>query len=209
MRAPILSIVCVLLSGVLSLSRLSACIPQPVESEIPDSGAVLTSVVQTVEYHSDIIAVTSTAAREKERLITEIIETEKPADQTQPEKNAIPDLPAQYPDRAKLVSSFPGDSGRYLKNTGFTASWEVENTGSTAWTKDYQIIFFSGDRIGTGLPFKYKLGSRISPGDRVTIDVNMVAGNSTGEVHSIWVLANEKGVYFFPLNTRIEVVDKK
>lgn len=75
----------------------------------------------------------------------------------------------------------------------FTKTWQVENSGSCAWTRDFRITFVGGDLLGSDTT---KIRQRVEPGATAEISLPMVVPNGSGYVSSSWQMADENGVLF-------------
>jgi hypothetical protein len=115
------------------------------------------------------------------------------------------------PGRPSVDISVP-DGSRFQPGTAFSKTWRLVNAGACSWTKEYAIIWFSGELLGAvrEIPFN----STIKPGQSVDISVDMVAPRQPGPHQSNWKLRNPGGVLFgigptgdAPFWVRIEVVE--
>lgn len=76
----------------------------------------------------------------------------------------------------------------------FTKIWRLSNEGTCTWSKDYAVVWFSGEKLGDTISFT--LGREVAPGESVDISVDMVAPASPGTYQSNWKLRNAGGVLF-------------
>ncbi len=76
----------------------------------------------------------------------------------------------------------------------FTKIWRVVNTGSCTWDADYNIVWFSGDRMNAGT--SQNLPVHVPPGQSVDVAVEMQAPISAGTYQGNWKLRNAAGVLF-------------
>ena len=111
---------------------------------------------------------------------------------------------------AILDVTFPDDS-RLLPGQPFTKIWRLVNRGSCSWNRDYQVVWFSGDRLGTSS--LQPLPGKVEPGESVDIVVDMLAPQQPGLYTSYWMLRNPEGKLFgigpggnAPFWVRIQVV---
>lgn len=82
----------------------------------------------------------------------------------------------------------------------FTKTWRVSNTGTCAWTANYQIIFIAGD----GMSGKATaIGKAVNPGESVDISVALTAPATAGNTTGTWRLSNDKSQ---PFGTMLTVV---
>jgi hypothetical protein len=108
-------------------------------------------------------------------------------------------------DRADWVSQNPTDGSVFSVNQSFSMTWVVKNSGQTTWNTNYQLRFFSGDRLGQGLPVSYPLQVEVKPGETIQLSIPMVAPLQPGEFTSNWVLTNQELLNFYPLFVTIKV----
>lgn len=102
------------------------------------------------------------------------------------------------------------DGTRMTASQPFSKTWRLLNAGSCAWTKDYAIIWFSGE-IFSAIREQTFSGT-IRPGQSVDITVDMLAPRNAGVHQSNWKLRDPRGVLFgigptgdAPFWVRIEV----
>jgi hypothetical protein len=94
----------------------------------------------------------------------------------------------------------------------FTKTWRVTNIGSCTWTKDYALVFSSGDLMGASKVIK--LPAKIAPGTTVDFSIKLVAPKKYGYYSGSWMLRNASGDLFGvgpdgkqPLTVSIKVAD--
>lgn len=76
----------------------------------------------------------------------------------------------------------------------FTKVWRLINAGSCSWTRDYAVVWFSGDQLSPVLI--QKLPHEVPPGQSVDISVNMLAPEEIGVWQSYWKLRNADSELF-------------
>jgi hypothetical protein len=82
---------------------------------------------------------------------------------------------------------------KMTKGEAFTKKWNLTNGGTTAWDKDFQIVFVSGDSMGfTSVP----LGVVVSPGESIVISLNLIAPNTVGSHTANFMLVTPDGQKF-------------
>ncbi len=93
----------------------------------------------------------------------------------------------------------------------FTKTWRLVNAGDCAWTREYALVWFSGDDLG-GRREEF-LRAAVQPGETVELSVDMVAPAQGGVFQSNWKLRNPAGALFgigpggnAPFWVRIEVL---
>jgi len=76
----------------------------------------------------------------------------------------------------------------------FTKVWRLVNAGSCSWTRDYAVVWFSGDQLSPILV--QKLPHEVPSGQSVDISVDMLAPEETGVRQSYWKLRNADSALF-------------
>jgi hypothetical protein len=102
------------------------------------------------------------------------------------------------------------DGTRLLPGQTFAKTWRLVNAGSCPWTKEYAIIWFSGEMFGAVR--EQAMSGTVAPGQSIDITVDMVAPRPAGPHQSNWKLRNSRGTLFgigptgdAPFWVRIEV----
>ncbi len=93
------------------------------------------------------------------------------------------------PDKAKWVSQTVADGTRFAPGASFNMTWRIQNVGTTTWTVNYRLRFYSGNAFGA--PNEIPLDREVGPGETVDITIPMKAPAQTGEYRSDWVMSNE------------------
>jgi hypothetical protein len=121
---------------------------------------------------------------------------------------AVPCLHAA-PGRPYVDVTIP-DGTRMTAGQPFSKTWRLLNAGSCSWTKEYAIIWFSGENFSTVR--EQTFSGTIRPGQSVDITVDMLAPRTSGMHQSNWKLRDPSGVLFgigpagdAPFWVRIEV----
>ena len=103
--------------------------------------------------------------------------------------------PAVICDRAGYVKDVTVPDGTAINSgTHFTKTWRLTNTGACTWTSDYDVVFFTGDKIGG--PSSFSLDDTVRPGETVDISVDLTAPNNLGTYAGYWKLRNAGDVPF-------------
>ncbi len=76
----------------------------------------------------------------------------------------------------------------------FTKTWRLLNTGTCTWTREYALVWFSGEQMGA--PLVIPLSEEVAPEQAVDLSVDMVAPETPGKYQSNWKLRNANGVLF-------------
>jgi len=102
-----------------------------------------------------------------------------------------------------LISQVPENGANFKKNKSFTMNWVVANSGSSNWLPNQvSLKFTSGDQFtNTTL---VQLPKMITPGNEVTLSVDMITPNQSGNHMTYWsLMIGDQG--FCPLALRITV----
>jgi len=115
-------------------------------------------------------------------------------------------IAASTNDRARWVSQNIQDGAIFTPGTAFTMTWQIQNVGTTTWTTDYRLRFYSGNSFGA--PTEIPLGKEVPPEEVVEITVPMRAPAAAAEYRSDWVLSNElRSNFKEPVFLKIKVVN--
>lgn len=76
----------------------------------------------------------------------------------------------------------------------FVKTWRIKNTGSCSWTKDYKIVFLSGNAMNA--PASVAFPANVNPGSTVDLSVSMNAPANTGDYTGNWMLKASNGTTF-------------
>jgi hypothetical protein len=182
------------------------------QTSIPDTSAGQTAIAQTV------VAMQTQISSEATQPVTN---TEVPTvEPTQaPTATAIPTIelaptatleitPAVQPTTVPVDGTPFGPSyrighvtdlnypdGSYF-NPGltFTKRWSITNIGTGTWTEDFKIVFESGTQMGAETPIA--LGRVLSPGQTMTIAIDMKAPSDVGNYVGKFMLQTADGKNF-------------
>lgn len=111
--------------------------------------------------------------------------------------------------KASLVSENPPDKTILTPGQYFWKTWTLQNTGTCTWTTAYQLVFWSGDRLGSSI--SYALPDDVAPGETTDISIYLQAPEAGGEFTGFWRIktpwASDFGVgqYDAPISTSIMV----
>ena len=76
----------------------------------------------------------------------------------------------------------------------FVKRWRLQNSGTCIWTNEYQIVFVSGDQMGSET--SYPLPEMVPAGEFVDIALTLVAPLEEGTYRTDYSLANAASVAF-------------
>ena len=86
------------------------------------------------------------------------------------------------------------DGALFAPGEDFIKTWRLENVGTCTWTKNYELVFRSGDRMDG--PSAVSLGEKVKPGDTIDISVELTAPDKAGEYTGYWALRDDTGRIF-------------
>lgn len=95
---------------------------------------------------------------------------------------------------AIFISETVRDNTVFAPSDGFIKSWTIQNTGYCDWNTNYRLVFLSGDAMG-GDTFTY-LPETVSPGENITLTVNLTAPSTSGTYRGEWRVQSSLGVNF-------------
>lgn len=103
------------------------------------------------------------------------------------------------------------DGSPMLPGQTFTKTWRLVNAGSCPWTRDYAVVWFSGETFGSTRT--QALSSEVKPGQSLDISLDLLSPTAPGVYQSNWMLRNAAGQFFglgptssAPFWVKIEVV---
>lgn len=76
----------------------------------------------------------------------------------------------------------------------FTKTWQVKNIGTCTWTKNYALVYVSGERM-TGDKVT-NLSRSVAPGQTIDISIELTAPVEAGKHVGYWALRNASGKVF-------------
>jgi hypothetical protein len=104
------------------------------------------------------------------------------------------------------------DGTKMMPNASFSKTWRLKNVGSCTWTRQYGVIFFSGNSL-SAFQTHYLL-QEVNPGGIIDITIDMQAPAIPGNYQSNWMLQDAEGDFFgigpngdAPFWVQIEVVN--
>ena len=126
---------------------------------------------------------------------------------------AIPTIPAALPTATlgktgnQCVYSDQNIKDGTVFKAGQTAdlTWYVTNTGTTTWTTDYSIRFYSGTNFAKAGNTRYKLPVAAAPQATAQFTIDIVAPSTAGEYKMAWVISDEGDNNFCMVDVTIKV----
>ena len=118
----------------------------------------------------------------------------KPAPPT-PEPTPEPSPTLSCVDSADFIKDVTiPDGSRIDPGDSFSKIWRLRNKGNCTWTRDYDLTFYSGDRM-SGY-YVVPLRGEVEPGEIVDLSVELVAPRSVGTYSGYWMLRNAEADVF-------------
>lgn len=194
---------------------LSGC-NLPLGTDQPDFDP--TGFAQTVENQLTLIAGTAAATldiNQTQPAVTPtpviILRTPQASGTLDPALTLTVDIPCDRAAAAAMLDVTYPDDSRLLPGQVFTKIWRLVNRGSCTWNRDYQVVWFSGDRLSSAV--QQPLPGTVRPGESVDIAVDMTAPQEPGLYTSFWMLRNPQGQWMgigptgtSPFWVRIQVI---
>ena len=111
----------------------------------------------------------------------------------------------QSGDKASYDSQTPQDGTHVGRGQIFDITWYLLNTGTTTWTEDYVVRYFSGTNFTKPGKLRYPLGEPGPPNSVGACKVDAVAPGAPGTYTMAVVLGNENDENFFIMDVTIVV----
>jgi hypothetical protein len=181
----------------------------PQSNETLDKGSIATSAVQTViaeitrQAESLYPSPTVTTSSVPSDTPTEPIVVESTDIPVFPTATLIPPtrvVPSLTPvplvcNRAQLIRDVTvEDNTLFAPGTTFTKIWRIKNVGSCTWTKDYNLVYVSGNTLDSKKVFP--LAVKVEPNQTVDLSMVFKAPDTKGSYRGDWMLSNASGQHF-------------
>jgi len=112
--------------------------------------------------------------------------TQAPVTETVPPSNC---------DKVQFIADVNFPDGTVLQpGAQFTKTWRLKNVGLCAWTTSYQLVFFSGEKMGAASSAAFT--KNVAVGETVDISMNMTAPTASGSYRGYWMFKNASGALF-------------
>jgi hypothetical protein len=125
-----------------------------------------------------------------------------PATQPGSTKPVLPEFPDCR--QAELITETIPAGSSFLAGEEFDKTWVIRNTSPCPWDRDYSLVYYQGIGMGesTHLLFTSNLPPEaiITPGDTVTLTLNLRAPFAAGRQVGQWKLRDSAGILFMPNN---------
>ena len=100
-------------------------------------------------------------------------------------------------DIANWVDQSIADGTHYAAGQTGDFTWYVTNIGTTTWTTDYSLRFYSGTNFAKDGNTRYHLPAAIAPKETAAVTISIVAPTTAGEYKMSWVLSNPNDENFY------------
>lgn len=122
----------------------------------------------------------------------------------------FPEMPTPTPiplvgDKASYDSQSPQDGTHVQPGQWFDITWYLMNTGTTTWTTDYVLRFFTGTNFTKPGKDRYYLTAPVAPNTVGACTVDAVAPSKSGTYTMSIVLGNENEENFYIMDITITV----
>jgi hypothetical protein len=176
-----------------SIPLLIAPINSPSET---NSDLEATYAVQMTEVAQDVAATLNAVSATPIPATNTPFPTNTPLPTNTPAPTNTP-LPTPQPppcDAAQFVKDMTVVDGVSLPvNNPFVKIWQLKNIGTCTWTKDYEISFDGGDKLGGKTA---SMPKTVYPGEVVDIAISMKSPDVSGKYKGYWILRNASGNKF-------------
>ncbi len=196
--------ICTSILLLLLVSILSAC-SSPTKTAGLTSADIFTQVAITLTAQAGSAAPTATAQATPRSSVTpaelpislptvEVNPTQIPSVPTQTIANVVPPSTGGGCNNSLYVSDVTIPDGTVMApGQAFVKTWKFQNSGTCAWTSDYQIVYTSGKAMSGSTT---AIGKAVSSGSTVNVSVSMTAPTSVGTYTGNWRLADASGSFF-------------
>lgn len=111
----------------------------------------------------------------------------------------------EHGDKASYESQSPDDGVHVERGSEFDVIWYLKNTGSTTWTTDYCLRYFTGTNFTKPGKNRYYLSAPVEPEATGKCIVDALAPEEPGTYKMSVVLGNENDENFFIVDITIVV----
>ncbi|MDX1437476.1 MAG: NBR1-Ig-like domain-containing protein, partial [Anaerolineales bacterium] len=101
-------------------------------------------------------------------------------------------LPCNWAEFQGDVTVLAGDL--FDRGSRITKTWRLKNIGSCIWTKDYALVFVSGERMSAR--DTVSLPREVPPGGTIDLSVELTAPAKAGTYRGYWQLRSANGARF-------------
>lgn len=108
-------------------------------------------------------------------------------------------------DEAAYEGQTPEDGTHMKAGTDFDIIWYLKNTGTTTWTKDYSLRYFSNTDFSKSGKERWRLSKPVAPGETGALTMDAIAPDKPGTYTMAVVLGNDADENFMIVDLTIIV----
>jgi hypothetical protein len=123
-----------------------------------------------------------------------LAEATEPQPTRQPPDGQALTMPCELAQAGRPFDITVPDDSLFFSGEYFSKTWRLVNAGNCVWTREYAVVWFSGDDLG--LSHAQPFAANVAPGSSVEVTVEMVAPQQPGAYQSNWKLRNGQGELF-------------
>ncbi len=98
-------------------------------------------------------------------------------------------------DKAQFIKDVTVPDGTtFTPGETFNKTWRLKNVGSCTWGTNYQLVFYSGEKLGG--PDALTFPKSVAPGQTVDLTVSLTAPNAAGSYRGYWMFKNASNALF-------------
>ena len=106
-----------------------------------------------------------------------------------------PTIPPSTCDKVQFISDVTVPDGTlFAPGKTFNKTWRLKNIGTCTWSTSYQLVFYSGEKMGG--PDALTFPKSVAPGQTVDITVGLTAPATAGTYRGYWMFKNTSGALF-------------
>jgi hypothetical protein len=106
-----------------------------------------------------------------------------------------PTIPPSSCDKVQFIADVTVPDGTtFAPGATFTKTWRLKNVGSCGWTTSYQLVFFSGEKMGAATSATFP--KNVAIGETVDISINLTAPTNPASYRGFWMFKNANGALF-------------
>jgi len=193
MQKPLIRTIAMMLIAFL-LITLTSCAPSSTPDTAATFSAIYTAAAWTLDAMASQAALTAISTQWFISPTTAMTSPAIPSFTSTPWP-MITSMPVTRCDRVTLIKDVTITDGTSLdRNTAFTKTWRLQNTGTCTWTTSYTLVFAGGNAM-SGRSSIRLLGN-VAPGQMVDLSVDLVSPDKDGHYRGYWMLRNASGVVF-------------
>jgi hypothetical protein len=143
----------------------------------------------------DVVDIPEDIMAEMDALVDSIVRTGDPVVPPTPTPTPTP-TPVPVPcNAAKFIKDVTiPDGTTFAPDTDFRKTWRIKNIGTCTWTKEYDLIFVDGARMGGQRALA--ISESVKPGETIDLSVALTSPDTSGDYKGFWMLRSEDGVIF-------------